>query len=238
MLSIIIITKNEEHYLPKLLKSIKKQDFKDYEIIVADANSKDKTRQIARKFGCEVVKGGLPTVGRNNATRYAKGDILLFLDSDTILPKHFLKENVAEFIKKDLGIATCFQIPISDNIIDKIYFKVSDFLLVLGSFIYPCAYGFCIFTKKEVFNKIGGFDTEVKMWDDHEYAKRASKVSKYGIIKKVKIRVSVRRLIKFGRFRTIVKSIVSGLYRVFFGEIKDNRFDYKLNYKKIRDYNV
>ncbi|MCK4891044.1 MAG: glycosyltransferase family 2 protein, partial [Candidatus Pacebacteria bacterium] len=35
MLSIIIPTKNEEKYLPKLLRSIKKQSFKDYEIIVA-----------------------------------------------------------------------------------------------------------------------------------------------------------------------------------------------------------
>ena len=47
-LSIIIPTKNEEEYLTALLKSIKKQTFKDYEIIVADNNSKDKTRKIAK----------------------------------------------------------------------------------------------------------------------------------------------------------------------------------------------
>ena len=45
--SIIIPTYNEEEYLPVLLDSIKEQDFNDYEIIVADANSSDRTREIA-----------------------------------------------------------------------------------------------------------------------------------------------------------------------------------------------
>ena len=43
--SIIIPTYNEEEYLPILLDSIKEQDFSDYEVIVADANSTDKTRE-------------------------------------------------------------------------------------------------------------------------------------------------------------------------------------------------
>ena len=46
MISIVIPTLNEEKYLPKLLVSIKKQHYKDYEIIVADAGSKDNTRKI------------------------------------------------------------------------------------------------------------------------------------------------------------------------------------------------
>jgi len=48
MLSIIIPALNEENYLPRLLDCFKKQNFKDYEIIVADADSKDKTREVAR----------------------------------------------------------------------------------------------------------------------------------------------------------------------------------------------
>jgi len=232
MLSIIIITKNEEKYLPKLLNSIKKQDFKDYEIIVSDAGSTDKTVAIAEKFGCKVVKGGIPTVGRNNGAKHAKGDIFLFLDSDVIFPDNFLKKNFTDFIDRGLGIATCFQKPISNRLFDKIYCIVCDFILILLSPFFPEAYGFCIFTRKDVFNKIKGFDTKVVMWDDHDYGVRASKVSKYGILKKVKIMVSVRRFEKFGRFRTIVQGIISGLYRLFFGEIKDDRFKYSFEYKK------
>ena len=233
MLSIIIPTKNEEHYLPKLLESIKRQDYKDYEIIVADAGSNDKTRKIARKFGCKVVVGrkkGSPAIERNKGARVAKGDLLLFLDADTMLPKNFLEENVAEFKRRDLGIATCFQIPDSNNIIDKIYFKIANFFLLLGSFFYPGAYGFCIFTRKDVFNRIKGFKS--MLFEDHDYARRASKISKYGIFKKRRIIVSVRRYIKFGRGKTILKNLVAGLYMTFFGKIKYDKFGYKLDYKK------
>ena len=44
ILSIIIPTYNEEEYLPTLFESMKKQNFEDYEIIVADANSTDRTK--------------------------------------------------------------------------------------------------------------------------------------------------------------------------------------------------
>ena len=72
-LSIIIPTYNEEEYLHKLLDSIKSQSFSDYEIIVADANSKDNTREIAISYGCKVVNGGLPAIGRNNGAKVAEG---------------------------------------------------------------------------------------------------------------------------------------------------------------------
>ena len=232
MLSIIVPTKNEEHYLPRLLDSIKKQNYKNYEVIVSDFESRDKTRKIAKRYGCKVVKGGLPSVGRNNGAKRAKGDLFLFLDADTVLLKNFLKDSIIEFKRRKLGIATCFQIPDSNNVIDKIYFEVADFFLLLGSFFYPGAYGSCIFTRKDVFNEIKGFDQEIKLFEDHDYAIRASKISKYGILKKRKIIVAVRRYIKFGRTRTILKNLVAGLYMAFFGKIKDNRFGYKLDYNK------
>ena len=48
MLSLIIPTKNEEKYLPLLLSSIKEQDFSDYEVIVADADSTDKQLKLQK----------------------------------------------------------------------------------------------------------------------------------------------------------------------------------------------
>ena len=92
MISIIIPAYNEEKYLPKLLECIKKQTYKGYEIIVADAGSKDRTGQIAKKYGCKVVKGGMPAVGRNNGAKVAKGNILLFLDADVQINRDFIKK--------------------------------------------------------------------------------------------------------------------------------------------------
>lgn len=57
-LAIIIPAKNEEKTISYLLSSIKEQSIQDIKIIVSDANSKDKTKEIAKKYGCEIVEGG------------------------------------------------------------------------------------------------------------------------------------------------------------------------------------
>src|SRR3989338_1163009 len=89
--SIIIPTLNEEEYLPKLLESIRQQRFKDLEIIVADAGSTDKTKEIAERYGCKIVPGGLPARGRNEGARVAGGELLVFLDADVMFPRDFFQ---------------------------------------------------------------------------------------------------------------------------------------------------
>src|SRR3990167_7948138 len=103
MLSIIIQAKNEEGYLPSLLNSIKKQDFQEkYEVILADANSTDKTRQIAKSFGCKIIGVGNHANGVNKGATAAKSDVILFLDADTVLTRNFLSTNYSEFVKRKL----------------------------------------------------------------------------------------------------------------------------------------
>ena len=110
MISIIIPTLNEEKYLPHLLKSIKEQDFfsnpEKLEIIVADAGSEDKTVEIAKSFGCQITKGGLPAKGKNEGAKIARGDLFLFLDSDVILDKNYLKKALKEFRERKLSVAS------------------------------------------------------------------------------------------------------------------------------------
>ena len=107
MVSIVIPTLNEEKYLPILLQSIKKQDFKDYEIIISDAFSIDKTIEIAKEYGARVIrdKKKLPARQRNNGVKIAKGEIILFLDADTKLPDDFLLTTYSDFTNKNLTIA-------------------------------------------------------------------------------------------------------------------------------------
>src|SRR3989344_2012771 len=113
--SIIIPTFNEEHYLPKLLASIKRQTLKPKEIIVSDAYSSDKTREIAESFGARVVNGGLPAKARNEGAKVAVGQTLLFLDADVVLPKEFLEKCNKEISIRRLSIAAAYIIPIKPN---------------------------------------------------------------------------------------------------------------------------
>ena len=96
--SVVIPTFNEEKYLPLLLKDLESQTFKDFEVIVSDANSTDSTRSIAKNYGATVCDGGLPSVGRNNGAKIAKGDILIFLDADVRIKNDFIESVDIELI--------------------------------------------------------------------------------------------------------------------------------------------
>lgn len=88
--SILIPVYNVEEYLVECIESVLKQEVNDYEIILIDDGSTDKSRQI-----CDEYKEKYPTVftvvhkenegllmARRDAIKLAKGDYILFLDSD------------------------------------------------------------------------------------------------------------------------------------------------------------
>jgi len=231
MISVIIPALNEEKFLPRLLGSIKKQTYEDYEIIVADANSKDKTRQIARQNGCKVVKGGMPAAGRNSGARAAKGDVLLFLDADIQVDRDFLKDSLNELTKRKIDIAGVYIKPLSRNPIDKIFFEIFNLWVFATQLFYPNASGGGIFCKKWLHKKVSGFDETITLSEDMDYAKRCSKLGKFGVLK-TKAYVSTRRFENDGRFKVAFKLLSSAIYRIFFGEIRSNIFRYDLRYRK------
>lgn len=232
MISIVIPAYNEEKYLPKLLNCIKKQTYKDYEVIVADANSKDKTREIAKRFGCKIVKGGMPAFGRNNGAKSAKGKILLFLDADVQFYNNFLKNAIDEFEEKKLDIAGCYICPSSNNIIDKVFFSIFNLWIFSTQFFYPNASGSGIFCKKLLHKKVKGFDETIKLSEDMDYARRCGKFGKFRILKNAKSYVAMRRFEKEGRFKVGFKLLLSAIYRIFFGEVRSDVFQYDLRYRK------
>lgn len=229
-ISIIIPALNEEKSLPDLLESIKDQELTDYEIIISDAGSTDKTIEIAQDYGCRIVKGGMPAVGRNRGAAVAMGEWLLFLDADVFLSGKFLKFLVEEAEEKKADVASCAVIPLSDKIIDAIMHDVANAYIQLTQYVYPHAPGFCIFIKKSLHDRIGGFDESLKLAEDHEYIKRAKEHGKYKILKRPKIYVSVRRLESDGRFNVAAKYVMCEVYRAVMGEIKTDIFKYKFGH--------
>ncbi len=225
-ISIIIPTFNEQNYLPKLLSSIKKQSVQPKEIIVADAFSADKTRDLAKKYGCIVVDGGLPAKARNNGAKIATQPILLFLDSDVVLPKKFLEETVAEMQRRKLAITSCFITPRSTLKMDHFLHQFANHYMRLTQKFSPHIPGFCIFVKRDLHQKLNGFDESVKLAEDHDYVRRARKHGKFAYLKSYKIPVSVRRLSEDGRLKIALKYIAIELHMIFLGKIKTNIFKY------------
>lgn len=232
-LSIIIPTYNEEEYLPKLLYSIKAQKFKDYEIIVADAGSVDKTKEIAEANGCKIVEGGLPSVGRNNGAKMAEGDILLFLDSDVVLSAGYLESAIYEFEDKGLGIAITQIIPLSDRNVDKALHKFANFFMKRVESIKPHGAGcYGIITTKKLHEKVNGFDKNLDFGEDSDYIERIGNISSFKVLRDPRLLVSTRRLEKEGLKDLAFKYTKSTIYDFRGKKVTADELGYEFGHEK------
>src|SRR4051812_10875244 len=99
--SVVIPAYNEATYIDRLLEALSKQNFKNFEVIISDAQSKDGTKEVVdsfkEKLNIKLVeappKG--PAFGRNQGAKQARGEWLLFLDADVDI-------NDPDFISKIL----------------------------------------------------------------------------------------------------------------------------------------
>ncbi|MDR1373461.1 MAG: glycosyltransferase [Treponema sp.] len=219
--SIIIPTLNEAGMLPNLLDSIKAQDFDDYEVIVADAHSKDRTREIAQSYGCRVVNGGLPAAGRNAGAAAARGDLLFFLDADVMLPLGFIRNVYDEMEDRYIDLATCEIRPLSDYRLDRVIHRLINLMVILNLWFDPKAFGFCIFVTRRLFRRVGGFDETIYVAEDNDFVKRGSVYRPLRFLSSACIMVSIRRFEKEGRFAYMKKGIKLNLHRALWGEIRD-----------------
>ena len=102
MLSVIVITKNEEKFLAACLESVKWAD----EIIIADNGSTDKTLEIARKYTSHIFTETDHDFAnlRNKAMEKAKGDWVLYIDADERVMAP-LREEIKALINSETFVA-------------------------------------------------------------------------------------------------------------------------------------
>lgn len=221
MLSIVIPTKNEEKYLPTLLGSIKRQSFADYEVIVADNGSHDRTPEIAREFGARLVPGGLPGPGRNRGAAVASGEIILFLDADTeLLDPDFLKDSLAEFARRQLSMGVPIAVT-EGNFLDRLFFRYWNYFVASSQYVKPLAGGWCIFVRRALHRKLGGFNEKLMLGEDSDYAQRGVKLGKFRFMLDTKVQVSSRRLKKEGYLKVALQDIGHGFYLLTHGKMDE-----------------
>lgn len=231
--SIVIPTKNEETVLPGLFETIERQSFRNFEVIVADAYSTDRTRDLATAAGACVVDGGMPGPGRNRGAAVASGDLLLFMDADAALPnERYLGDCATEFERCGADVATCRLEPMSARLGDRLGHAAFNAYTRAFARVRPHAAGSCIWARRTVHDAIGGFDERVTFAEDHEYAQRARRYGyRFCVLDAHPMHVSVRRLEQDGRFNVAVKYLYSELYMIAKGPLVNRElFEYRFDH--------
>ena len=127
-LSVVMITKNAERLLAKSLESVQKLAS---EIIIVDNNSKDKTVEIAKKFGAKIYSLSTDNLGeqKDYGVKQARNNWILILDSDEIV-----SEDLANEIKSILAKSTKyygFKIPYQNHLFGKpIYYGGENYAML------------------------------------------------------------------------------------------------------------
>src|SRR6201996_1174162 len=208
-LTIVIPAKNEVAMLPRLLESLTRQDYvgmSETRVLVADAGSTDGTVEVALSFRdrlkVEVVKGGLPSVGRNAGAKLATTKYVLFLDADVELPEPtLLRRALWRMRRRNLHLATtniaCREGKFSDDVL----YAGNNFMQRIGSMTKPFATGMFMLFDREVFWKLGGFNEKALFAEDYLLSKDVARL-RFRIVRG-RVLTTNRRFQKLGHWTMI-----------------------------------
>jgi len=201
-ISVVIPAYNEEKYLPACLASLKQQTFKDFEVIVVDNNSTDKTVSEAALFQkrlnlriiLERKKGrGL---ARNTGFKSAQGEVIFSTDADTILPANWI-EVMSYHLQDKKTIAVSGPCRINDcSWLKNTIFNLLQptvmilYRLVFGHF-WLTGSNFAI--KKSVYVRSGGFNPQLNALEDIELGFKICRIGKIKFISSLPVQSSGRR---------------------------------------------
>lgn len=198
-ISVVITAYNEEKYLPKCLEAILDQNFpKDnYEIVVVDNNSTDKTAEIAKGYGARVVREEKQgnTFALKKGLEEAEGEIIASTDSDTLVLPGWLLEIDKAFKDEKIVGATG---PVKLRAKNKFFSFISEFFykyFLLFNFLIgkPHFSGFNFAVRKKTLMAIGGIDERFTMSPDVDLGIRINKKGKIVFLDKMTVLTSVRR---------------------------------------------
>ena len=213
-LSIIIPTYNEEASIAETLVHVCKaaEGRKDIEIIISDSGD-DNTLKIASGFpvrACRSPKGR--PVQMNKGAEIAKGQILYFLHADTLPPNRF-SDNIFTAVKQG-SQAGCFQLTFDDpHWLMQTYGWFTQFPLTV------CRGGDqSLFITRDLFNRIGGFNEELRIMEDIEIIERINRHTSFTILDSIAV-TSARKYTVNGRVRLqVIFGLIHLLYALGFDQ--------------------
>jgi peptidoglycan-N-acetylglucosamine deacetylase len=209
--SVVIPAHNEEENVEQVIRSILLQTYKNFEIILVDNASTDRTAEIAKKFPIRVVEEERKGTqwAREAGRKTAAGEIIANIDADCIADLNWLEAALRHFADEKVIVVTG---PAD-------YYDASGFFRYISLFVQQYIYSFINFIlqrfnkgaviiegnvlfRSSVLEKIGGYNTKIIFWGDG--ADLARKITPLGSVvfdKNLIMKTSARRFKREGTLK-------------------------------------
>jgi len=210
-LSVVIPAYNEEKYLTGTLETVKLAlgSIPEAEIIVVDNESTDAMREIASALGARIVDEDEHNIAkvRNTGALAAAGEVLVFLDADTLVVSGVFEKIIAAMSDPRCvggSVAVEYEAPRRRQLFMRWFMRLWTFLGRLTK-MRQGALQFCRF---EVFRELGGYDTTIYVGEDIEFHWRLDKLAKTrggftAFVEEPSVQTSSRRWEKIGLARML-----------------------------------
>lgn len=175
-ISVVTVCYNSEAVIEKTIQSVVNQSFDDFEYIIIDGASTDKTLEIIEKYRNKITKiisekdKGIYDA-MNKGIANASGEYIIFLNADDV----FLHENVLKLAAKKMNDNK--ELYYGDLVfLEKSTGKINNRRQNNVNYIYLCGgmlFHPTIFAARSLFKKVGNFDTKYRIVADYDWIIRA-----------------------------------------------------------------
>jgi len=214
LISVVIPAFDEESYLGRTLASLngaaaclRERGGAAAEFVVVDNDSADATAEVARRLGAAVVREAVHNIAkvRNTGAAAARGDVLVFVDADTIVPAELLWRVAALMSEPECvggAVDTDYR---PSKLTSKLYLRAWR---VVGR-LAGLAQGATQFCRRDAFAALDGYDETLFMGEDVDFYQRLKGLARrrggrVSFIDEVRVTPSARRFNQWGFWRTLV----------------------------------
>jgi glycosyltransferase involved in cell wall biosynthesis len=183
VISFVIPAHNEEAVLPETLRALFASAAgltEPFEIIVVDDASTDRTGELAAAAGARVERVDLRKISavRNAGARSARGEILFFVDADTLVSESTLRQAWSALSNGAIGGGATVKLePDAPR-----WGKFVTWLIAQIWFRLHWAAGCFVFVRREAFEKVGGFDETYFLGEEMYISKALKRQGKFVIV--------------------------------------------------------
>lgn len=225
--SVIIPAFQEEKLIENILKQFDNELKRKYniELIVSDGGSTDKTLTIAARYADMIVENTTGekqniSIGRNMGAKRAKGDILIFINADTIISNiHDFFISIEKEFSNKRTVALSFPVfvyPQEENLKDKIFhIFLNIYFFTINVIGIGMGRGECQVVRKEKFFELGGYNEKISAGEDFDLYRRLRRLGRIKFLWKQKIYESPRRYRKYGYIKIITIWLLNAIFVLF-----------------------